>query len=64
MNEKITRLPIQHRTRPHCRSCGRDLPVVNHVNFANETTGFIIEAVTIHMICPCGARGTVRRYVK
>ena len=64
---QVTRLPTQHRQRPHCPSCGRDVPTFHQSTFMvseSDLAGWVLQAVTFHIRCPCGAGWDLKKTAK
>jgi transposase-like protein len=63
----VKRLPVQHRQRPHCPSCGDDLPDFNDTQTSVAFGGLksaTLDAITYHVTCGCGAKWDLRKTVK
>jgi hypothetical protein len=66
-SKKVTRLPIQHPTHPHCPSCGVELP-----NFENaqvligpdELKGSTLVGIGFHIRCQCGVEWVLAKTTK
>ena len=63
---KLARLPVQHPRRPHCLSCGADLPTFNNaiLDAFGGLAPVTLDAVTFHVTCPCGAKWDLRKSVR
>lgn len=64
---KVTRLPTQHRTRPHCPSCGREAPKFSGFvldTLSDDLGEWTMTGVTLHLVCPCGAEWDLKKTVK
>lgn len=61
----VSRLPRQHPKHPHCAACDRDLPSFDmNFWFVSEELGETqVEAVTFHVVCPCGTRWDIRKKI-
>jgi hypothetical protein len=63
----VTRLPVQHRARPHCSACGRDAPTFSQSSLAlseHDLAGWTLQAMTFHLRCPCGAEWDLKKTTK
>lgn len=63
------RLPIQHRRRPHCATCGAALPTLEGMVLTlPEETDVITEAtvvaVSVHVLCSCGSEWLLKKETK
>ena len=64
---KVERLPVQHPHKPHCPTCGGDLPAINTfvgTVAADEMGECKLLAVTFHVECPCGAQWDLLKETK
>ncbi len=55
---KLTRLPTQHKHRPHCAACGADLPTFDgvSVNLSPEVLqGCHLVGIVWRIRCACGS---------
>ena len=60
----LTRLPVQHRGKPHCPACKVDLPTMDDVQLITPTDlGVELLAVTFTIRCRCGARWNIGKTV-
>jgi hypothetical protein len=63
----VVRIPTQHKSRPHCASCGQRLPNFNSMvfNISSEDLGSAkLEAITFHVRCDCGTPWDLRKAIK
>jgi hypothetical protein len=63
----VTRLPVQHRSRPHCPACGRDAPTFDGSPLfisEHDLARWTITAMTFHLRCPCGAEWDLKKTAK
>lgn len=61
---QVTKLPTQHRQRPHCLSCGLNVPTFDGspLYFSeHDLAGWSITAMTFHLRCPCGAEWDLKK---
>jgi hypothetical protein len=63
---KVERLPTQHRDRPHCPVCKRELLAFEDILFSvgNHKDRAALIAVTFHVQCACGHKYDLRVGVK
>lgn len=66
--KNVYRLPVQHPEKPHCPSCGVDLPVLDGlvVEFANDPLLQNLgqfHAVVIVVDCECGYELRMTKHV-
>jgi len=64
MPGNVTRLPTQHKQKPHCSVCKEDLPTFKGMSLSVNPTDLgetEIEAITFHVRCKCGAKWDMRK---
>jgi hypothetical protein len=64
-----TRLPVQHRTLPHCATCDRDLPSMDDVFLMMGTEKLketVVLSITIvfRVKCACGSEWLLEKSAK
>lgn len=66
---KVSRLPVQHVSSPHCEGCGKDLPtfddahvVIRPVKGGNAAV-YSLNYVLFHVTCECGTDWLLKKVV-
>lgn len=62
----VTRLPKQHRTRPHCANCDAEMPGLKGMQLVlmpEEVPMVRVLEVTLQVECKCGAQWCLRKRV-
>ena len=62
---KTTRLPVQHKKKPHCPSCGIDLPTFESAVMmdAEESECELLKVIFL-IRCSCGSVWNIEKTVK
>jgi len=64
---KVTRLPKQHKTLPHCAGCGAPLPDLSSVRVSSGAREFAtckLLAIIYHVRCPCGSEWHMQKTIE
>lgn len=70
MSDAVTRLPVQHPKRPHCPTCGADMPtfdgviVTSPVSFDMRDATLIATIMIFRVRCACGAVWDIQKGMK
>lgn len=63
----VKRLPVQHKQKPHCTGCKKDLPLVGQCRIdapADLFDGFELQTISYLVKCSCGNRFVMEVTVK
>lgn len=63
----VEHLSVQHKDRPHCADCGRELPTLKTLGMIispQGLLGYTIVSLSLHVRCPCGAELVLTQKVK
>jgi len=64
---KVRRLPTQHKDKPHCPACERDLPTFDNIAISvpvDDFKGATLVHVSFRVRCACGETWDIRKGAK